>query len=54
MGKENNLNILYCLADESSKPYEKGENPYPWTKEDEDFTNQLAREIESESVGTNA
>ena len=29
---------------------EKGENPYPRTKEDEAFTNQLAKEIEFEEM----
>ena len=29
--------ILYCLADEASAPFEEGANPFPRTKEDNEF-----------------
>lgn len=38
-----NNSKLFCFMSEEDRPYEEGECPYPYTKEDEDMIRRIAR-----------
>ncbi len=36
---------LYLFMDETGRPYEEGENPFPRTPEDDEFDRQLFKKL---------
>lgn len=45
MSKNNDNTLVGFIMDESDRPYEPGENPFPYTKADEEYEDYIIKKL---------